>query len=582
MSVARLASGVSPEEASRSTDRIAAQLAELYPDTNVDWKINLLPVAYARFWPGHRGAIVPFLSLAFALAGIVLIVACLNSAGLLLARSTERRAELALRQALGASRIRLIRQLMVEALVLVACAAAIGIWITTGARSLLTLFPRPFMIPFDVDAQIDTRVLLFTILLSLGSVLLFALAPAWQATRFTPFDLRRWQTQGRRWTSVNLRQIALVGQVALSLLLMVAAGLFSRSLNRMTDVDLGFDPQNVLLVTIDPRGILEGSSGWSWDEAADEIRSLPGVSAVGLSNGPPLGSGVGNRDVVAAGYDITAPLSVNGRFVSRDYLETLRVPLRGSDFRGNESDRGTVIINQVMADTIWPNEDAVGRLLRFVGEDNYIQVVAVSGDPSCGSVLDDPSPCLYEPWNGTLFSTAVLTIRSESVPADIIPPVRERLRQLSADVAIYDARTMDAHLAERLSGPRLTAFLSSTLSVTTLVLLAVGVFALISTTVNQSMREIGIRMAVGAEPRQVLVPLVGEMFVWISLGVALGLALSAATSGYVASQLFGISATDPVTFLVAVAALALVAAVALYVPARRATRVDPMVALRHE
>ncbi len=364
MSVARLRSGVSLEQAGRSTDRIAAQLAEQYPDTNADWKIDLLPVGYARFWPGHREAIVPFLKSTLAVAGIVLIVACLNAAGLLLARGTERRGDVAIRQALGASRIRLIRQLIVEALVLVGCAAGIGIWITGGVRTLLTLFPRPFMIPFDLDVPVDARVLLFAAFVSLGSVLLFALAPAWRATRFAPFDPRCWRGQGQR-RSFDLRQIALVGQVALCLLLVITAGLLSRSLNRMTDIDPGFDLNNLLLLTIDPRGMREGGAGWSWDEAVEEILSLPGVSSVGLSNGTPFGRGVSNREVVAPG--VTVPISVNARSVSRGYFGTLGIPLRGNDFRGVESDGGTVIINQVMADRIWPSEDALGRQLSFVG-----------------------------------------------------------------------------------------------------------------------------------------------------------------------------------------------------------------------
>ena len=276
-------------------------------------------------------------------------------------------------------------------------------------------------------------------------MLVFALAPALQATRFVPFDSRRWQE--RRRGNLDLRQIAVIGQIGLCLSLVIAAGLFSRSLNRMADVDTGFDPHNLLLVTVDPRGMREGGAGWSWDEAAEEVRSLPGVSAVGLSNGTPFGPGVGKRDVSAPGYDVAVSMSVNARSVSRGYFDTLGIPLLGNDFRGeDESNEGTVIINQVMADRLSPNGDAIGRQLMFVGEDDYRRVVGVSGDPNCASLLDDPSPCLYEPWTGTVFTTAVLTIRAEGVPSDIVPPLRQRLRRLSADVAIYDARTMDGHL----------------------------------------------------------------------------------------------------------------------------------------
>ncbi len=583
MSVARLAPGVGIEQARSATAGIAAGLVTQYPGTHEGWKIDLLPVSYARFWPGHRRTIVPFLITSFSGTAILLLVACLNAAGLLVARNAGRRKEVALRQALGASRACLIRQNVVEALVLVAGAMGLGIWITHALRVLLVYFPRPAMILFDVDPRIDIRVLAFAVSASLVSVLLFALAPAWRATKTSTNEALRSGASLARPESVFFRQLLIVGQVALSLVLVIAAGLFSRSLNQMTDRDPGFETDNLLLATIDPRGVAD-QPRWSWTRVLEEIRSLPGVESASLSSHRPLGR-VGARNV-----EIRVPanatrsvfnVSIAPR-VTAGHFDTLGIPLSGTDFGVDASEKREIVVNEVLAELVWPGEDPVGRHLRLPIEDRDHRVVAVSKNRNCLSVLDAPTPCLYQTFGYLPMRSAVLVLRMSGPPLSISSTLRERIRRVDPAVALYDVRSMHAHLTELLSGPRLIAFLSRSLSMITLVLVGVGVFTLISFTVVQTTRHIGIRMALGADSRRLLAPLAKQALLVTCIGVALGLALSVAANRYIASQLFGVTASDPLTLVLAPVLLIFVAVVASSIPAIRATRLDPMIALRHE
>ena len=591
--IARPRAGVSRAQAAAEMETIAARLAAAHPRTNGGWGVMLESIE-ENFLSYFR----PTLFLLLGAAGVVLLISCANVANLLLARATARGREIAIRAALGATRWRIVRQLLAESLLLAlaggACGALLAWW---GVDLVVALIPGEIQrrIPGGVGAVgFDARTLGFAALVSLFTGLLFGLAPALHASR--P-DLTRalkvggaaGEGRGRR----RARDLLVVAEIALALVLLAGAGLLIRSLVRVQRAELGFDPRHVLRMGLPMTGAGDSAGG---EQAAryrrilERVAALPGVQSAALANNllagprdPGLPLTIEGRAAAAPGE---TPLAIN-RVVSPNYFETLGVPLRaGRDF--NEWDRpgapAVAIISRSLAERHWPGADPLGRRLRLGGSQSdspWLTVVGVVGDVR-HPLSAAPQPTVYRAQGQTPRAWMYLIARAAPDPAALFAAARGAVREAEAGQAISGLGTMEEWLGESVAEPRFVMTLLGLFAAVAVALAAVGVYGLMSYAVGRRTREIGVRVALGAQAGDV-VRLVVREGMWLALaGIALGLIVAAAASRLLAPFLFGLDPADPPTLVSISLLLAGVALLACYLPARRAARVDPLVALRHE
>jgi len=584
----RLKPGATLAQANAELDSIAKALQHDYPDANQGKGLTALSTAVV---PGQQTIVGAFLALLLALVGIVLLVACVNIAGMLLARAAARRREIAVRLAIGASRPRLVRQLLTETIVLFAVGCVLGLfltqWLTTVLLSLLPQLPFPLAIDFTVD----WRVVVFAVAVSFGCAVLFGLAPALQASRPDLVPALKTDGLGGNGSRLPLRSAFIVGQVTMSLLLIIVAGLFIRALDRAASIQPGFDQTNVDVVSMDIS--LSGRS--SRDAVAfsrtllDRVRSLPGVQSAAFAADLPLDGGrMGLGSLSAPGAQPPSGrtgFDADWNVVTPQFFRTLNIRLvRGRDFGDQDVAEapGAIIINEAMARRVWGTTDVIGRQL--IGDDDEgpgrWTVIGIVSDAQLISLGSTVEPYVYVPLSQRYLPRLSMVVRSTH--GGTIPQVRAVVRELDPNLPVTVAMPLSEVTAIGLIPQRLAAAVAGSLGVVVLLLAAIGIYGVTSYAADRRTREIGVRMALGADRKIVVRLVLRQGLVLTGIGVVLGLAAGAAGAQVLRSLLFGLSALDPVAFSGAALLFGFVSLVASYLPARRAAHVDPMIALRAE
>jgi Acidobacterial duplicated orphan permease len=589
----RLAPGATLATAQASFDVIARRLHDAYPsywgDVHEEARaITLLAERDARVIPQLRGAVVSFLGLLMAVVGLVLLICCANVANLLLARAAGRRRDVAIRLALGASRGRLVRQLLTESALLALLGAVLGVLLAKLAMGFLVAFKPPLPIPVALDLAVDRGVLAFTAVVAGVTGLIAGAAPTLKAARLDLVPALKGGTPDgspRRWRPA-LRNVLVVGQVAVCVILLAMAGLLLRSLRAAQAVDLGFDPQGIALFSIElgSQGYTEARGAAFYDDLIGRVGSLPGVRAVSLAESVPLGLSYSRRGVRVEGYQPRQgeDLEFGANIVAPGYFDVVRIPMaRGRAFtvRDRAGSLPVVIVNESFADRFWPGEDPIGKR---IGDGEVLrEVVGVARDSRVRSLNEGATPFFYLPYLQRYEPNMILEVRTAGDPAAVVPIVRREIAALDRDLPVQ-VQTMEEALGLSLLPQRVGATLLGVFSVLGLVLASIGLYGVVAYAVTQRTRELGIRLALGAETRDIYRVVIRQGMSLMIVGVTIGIAVALLLTRLVRGLLFGVSPADPLTLGVVVAILTVVALLASYVPARRATRVDPLVALHEE
>ena len=526
--------------------------------------------------------------------GCVLLIACVNVANLLLARAAAREKEMAVRTAIGAGRWRVARQLLTESVLLSTAGGALGLLFAVWGLGLLRWL-NPGNIPRLAAVGVDNRVLTFTAAVAVLTGVLFGLAPALRGSRM---NLSETLKEGGRSLAGGgqrlLRNLLVVTEVALSLVLLVCAGLLIRSFVRVQHVDPGFTPQNVLsmrIALIGPAYSDEARRVSFYQQLWERIRRLPGVEAAGGVSTLPLTGGIGWGSITIEGYDASSGQSMiqaDGRDASVGYFETMKIPLiRGRFFAEQDTKESAkvVIVDENMARTYWPNADPIDKRLKFGGPQSkapWMTVVGVVGNVKHYALDTDSRVALYTPHLQNGAGSLSVVARTTADPAGIAAAVTREARAMDPNLPIYDVKTMDQWFSESLARRRFAMLMLGLFALVAMLLAAVGVYGVMSYTVEHRTREIGIRVALGAQTRDVLRLIVRQGMMLAGIGVGIGVVAAIAATRLMTGLLFGVGATDPITFMAIALLLAIVALLACLLPARRATKVDPMIALRTE
>jgi putative ABC transport system permease protein len=583
--IGRLKPGVTVDQAQMEMSGIAGRLAEQYPDSNTGWDVKISPMQEYDV----RDMKSALLVLLGAVA-LVLLIACANVTNLLLARATARQKEVAIRTALGASRWRIARQLLTESVLLSIVGGGVGLLLAVwGMGSLLALAPQD--LPRVKDVALDSRALGFTLLVTLLTGVIFGLAPALQASKPNLNETLKEGGRGSTGGHHRVRSSLVISEVALALVLLVCAGLMIRSFLRLQQVSPGFNPSNALAVAVSLPGkkYPEGDQQAAFfTQLVEKVAALPTVQAVGVTQSLPiqsdyvLGFNIQGRPPDPPGEDV----STNYYAVSPDYFKAMGIPLlRGRLF--TELDRKdaprVAVINETMAKKFFPDEDPIGKHINVTnGPERFREIVGIVSDVKQYG-LDQPTTAqTYEPYLQTPFSGMTLIVRTEGNPTNLSAAIRDQVLAVDKDQPVSRIRPLDQIVSDSVSKQRFSMTLLGVFAVLALILAAVGLYGVMSYAVTQRTHEIGIRMALGASAGDVLRLVVGQGMMLALIGIGIGLIASFGLTRVMASLLFGVSATDPMTFIAISVVLAGVTLVACAVPARRALKVDPMIALRYE
>jgi predicted permease len=593
--MARLKPGVPLEQARARVATIGRRIEDAWPKTNAGLEAVLFPEIETRPEPGEDARDLSFAGVVFLGAvGLVLLIACANVANLLLARATARHREIAVRVAIGASRERIVRQLLTESLILATLGGGLGIALAGWATNVFSAsWHLPTDIPFAFDFGLDGRALAFTATISLLTAVVFGLFPALQASQpgiASALKAESLTPQGEKRS--RLRDALVVGQVATSCLLLICAGLALRSLGRMQKVDPGFDTRNGLLVTVTPSllGYDEARGQVFYRRLLDSVSSLPGVTAASLAHYVPLEFSAGAGNVYVDGREVRPGQPADETYwstVAPRYFETMGTRLlEGREFTpaDDASALPVVVVNDAFAKRYWPGEDPLGRTLRTVTPDApAATVVGVVATAKERTLTEAPEPHLYRPLAQNYPSAATLVVRSNGDARSLLPAVRDAVRALDPEIGLTDVKTLEQLVEGRaLAGTRFGTGLAAVFGVLGLGIAMVGLYGVLSYAVSRRVREIGIRMALGASRAGVLRLVVGQGMRLAAIGMVLGTIGAVAAARLLSSILYGVGGADVGIVAVVLAALAGVAALASYVPARRATRIDPITALRYE
>jgi predicted permease len=596
--MARLKPGVDLPYAKAALDVIAKRIAEQHPETDKGIALQIYPERLARPEPDPDNTI-PNVSLAFTvLAALVLLVACFNIANVLLVRATVRQREMAIRAAIGAGRMRLIRQYLTESLALAVLGGGAGLLMGWWASGFLSALPLGTDLPITFNFQPDIRVYLFTLAAVIVTGAVVGITPALRVARI---DVNSMLREGGRGSSDGrrrhlVRNALVMAQVAGSLLLLIVAGLFIRSAGKVREIDLGLNPAQVIDVPVDVHqlGYTEQQGRAFYREAEERLRALPGVVSVGQAFSVPLGLISSSSRVTVEGHPLETGQpepSVLYNMISPDYFETLRVPLhRGRVFAKADSEKAAkvAVINEAMAKKFWPNEDVLGKRFRLSGaqglENGFIEIVGVVQDGKYRGVVEEPQPFFYVPLEQSYMPLRTFHVRTSVPPESMEVQIAAELQNLAPGLPISGVRTLKEDL-EGINGYlffHLGAQLTAAMGALGLILAVVGVYSVVSYAAVQRTHEIGIRMALGAKPRDILRMVLSQSLIMIGLGLGIGLAIAFAGTRLLASLLVGVKSNDPATFIVVVGTLVSVALLACWLPARRATQTSPLVALRYE
>jgi predicted permease len=590
--VGRLKPGVTLDQAEANVVTIATQLEQEYPAPNGGRSARLLPLSQATIDPALRGNVVTASVVLTIVVALVLLIACANIANLLLARAAAREREVAVRVSLGAGRGHLLRQFLTESVLLAGLGGAAGLLVAFWAQHALWTLRPAFLQANAIDLSPDWRVLAFTLGVSVATGVSFGLAPAAHASRPGLVNGLKERTGqgGASLRGLSLRNALVVGQVALSVVALVASGLFLRSLSHAQRIDPGFETARlaVLSVNLESQGYNEARGLEFLRVARERAAEVPGVEAVTVGTNVPLGPGGFARTVFPEGVDATDRR--NGRFaqinvVVPGYFAAMRIPLvRGRDFTEADASGSpaVVVINETMARQFWPDREAVGQRFRFFGLPNLVEVVGVARDIKYNFLGENPQPFVYQPLRQAWGGGVTLHVRSAGDPALVLGPVRQEIQHLDRHLPITNVFAMRDVLAQSLWAPRMTALLLGVFAALSLVLAIVGLYGLLAYEVTQRTREVGIRLALGAERREVVGLVIRHAMTLTATGIALGIGLAFVLSRYAASLLYDVSPTDAVTYVAIPLLLAAAALSASYLPARQAARVDPVIALRFD
>ena len=586
LGIGRLKEGVTLDQAQADTDLIAAQLEQQYPDSNTGWSLRLIPLREILVGGSRK-----MLFILFGAVGFVLLIACANVANLLLVRAAARQKEIAMRTALGAGRLRIIRQMITESLLLAIFGGALGALLAVAGVKLLVSLSED-SIPRTANVKIDATVLAFTLLISLATGLLFGLAPAIRTMKENLVDALKDGVRGGSEATLKnrTRSLLVVFESAIAVMLLIGAGLLIRSLVALQNVDPGFDPNNVLTMRVDlplqKYNTPEKTSNF-FEQLETRVAGLPGVEAVGFITDLPL-SGQSNampfavegRPAVASNTDFP-----DFRRVNQNYLSAMRIPLRhGRNFTDKEvlQSAKVIVVSQSFVESVFPNEEALGkRLIIWSGIRNEpYEIIGIVGDIRHQSLQGEPSATMYIP---TLAPVRVtLVIRTQGDPLNLVGGVRKEVNALDPDQPIAAVRPMTEWVAMSAAGARYRTTLLGLFALLAMILAATGIYGVMSYSVAQRTQEIGVRMALGARSTDVLKLVVRQGMIPALIGIVVGLAGALALTRVMSSLLFGVTERDPITFGVVAALLIVVAFIACFGPARRATRVDPLLALRCE
>ena len=582
--IGRLKPGVTMAQAQSDTDAIAAQLAQQFPESNKGWKLRLELL-------GERliGSSRTSLFILFGAVGFVLLIACANVANLLLVRATARQKEVALRTALGASRSRIVRQLITESLLLALVGGALGALLAAWGIDLLVTLTRDSVPPTAV-VSIDATVLGFTFLVSLLTGLLFGVVPAFRTVKLNLSDALKEGAKSSEATFRNrTRSLLVVFESGLAVILLVGAGLLIRSLIALQNTNPGFDANNVLTMRVDlPRGkydTAEKSSNF-FQQLEQRLAGLPGVESVGFITELPLTGQPNDAPFTVEGRPPVAPdqkFGADFRRVNGNYFEALRIPLlRGRNFTEQEvrDSAQVIVVSESLVNTAFPNEEALGKRLLTVLSDKPFEIVGIVGDIRHRALELQPYATMYLPTVRP--GRTNVALRTQGDPLSLVPAVRKEVAALDPDQPIAAVRTMDEWVDRSTATPRYRTTLLGLFAALAMVLAATGIYGVMSYSVAQRTHEIGVRMALGAQRGKVLRLILRQGLLLVVIGLVIGLAGAFALTRVMASLLFGVTAKDPITFVVVAVLLSVVALVACYLPARRATKIDPLEALRYE
>ncbi|HEU4795894.1 MAG TPA: ABC transporter permease, partial [Pyrinomonadaceae bacterium] len=594
--IGRLKPGVSLDQASAELSAIAVRINEAYPnDRASSTRAKVMTETDGRF-EDMGGVFKSGGAIAMAITALVLLIACANVANLMLARAAARRKEIGIRLALGANRARLIRQLLTESLLLAVMGGGLGLllalWVTDLMQGFVPVLEYTIIKDFFA---LDSRALLFTLVISLATGLVFGLAPAWQSSNPDVVPVLKGVVEvqnRRRFGKLTLRNGLVVAQVALSLVVLVCSGLFIKSFRQAQTMDPGFNNPNGLIVSLNPSlvGYDDEQSRNFYRQLLDRTRGLPGVEAASVARLMPLGdSSNSNGPILKEGE--TLPRGSAGRTIMTNvvgpaFFSTMQIPfIEGRDFddRDQLKTQRVVVINQRMSEMLWPGESALGKRI-FIGTESREpwDVIGVVKTGKYRSLAEDPRPFIYYSMGQRRPSSMALVVRGGVDPRSLVGAIRGEVQALDRRVPVYAVKTMTEHMTYALWAPNMAASFSLAFGVLAVLLSAVGLYSVMAYVVSQRTREVGIRMALGADRSHVLQMITSQGMRLAGVGVVIGMVLALVLVRVLSSLLIGVSGYDPLILVLVPLLLGSVAFIASYLPARRATKVNPLIALRYE
>jgi predicted permease len=589
---ARLKDGVKAEQASQQLKVLGANLEKAFPAANKGRTFIAIPLLQSNVNPNLRGVLARAGVLLMAVVGLVLLIACANIANLLLSRAAGRKREISIRLAVGASRSRIVIQLLTEAIVLAIAGGGLGLVLAVLGRNLLWTFRPPFLANSNFSLALDNRVLLFNLAIALLTGVFFGLAPALQSSRpdLVSELKERTGSESSATRRFGLGNIFVMLQVGLSLVALIGAGLFLLSLRNAQQLDPGFDTTNLGMITFDVGSLnYDPARVKEFQRRVLEVaRATPGVREATLSSALPLVNGGFGRSVFPEGRDPNA--NRNGMFgqvdsISPDYLQTMHIPiLRGQSFDSSvrEDSPKVVVVNETAARRFWPNDDPIGKRFKFFGSDDWVQVIGVARDSKYNAIGEDPTAYMY--LSLLQYPSAAVTVffRTGQDTRSVLGALRSRVQELEPNLPLTNVWPIGEVFSQALWAPRFAASLLGIFAVIAMALCSVGIYGVVSYSVGQRVREIGVRLALGAQPRDVLLMVLRQSAVTMGIGMFVGLAAAFVLARFIVTLLYGVSGNEPVAFFGIALILALVGLLASYIPARRAAKVDPMVALHYE
>ena len=589
--VGRLKSQVDLAQARAAMKTVAAGLEKEYPRDNKGRTVELFSLNESALGINQRKQFSLAGGVLMGVVGLVLLIACVNLANLLLAQASKREKELSIRAAMGAGRARLVRQLLTESTVLSLLGGLAGLVVAYWGRNVLWSFRPPFLLDGSIDLSFDARVLGFTLLISLFTGLIFGIIPAIKASGTDINEVLKTGGRGGAlgWTHNRLRGLLVISEIALALVALVGSGLFLRSMQNAQQFNPGFESQNLLQMNFDLGALrYDADHGQQFfRDAIERAKTVPGVVSASVSSNGVFGGGLAGT--IFREGEQTDPNNrgtlVNFDDVTPGHFETMRIPLiSGRDFTDFDREKTTrvAIINEAMAKAIWPGQEPLGKRFAIVKEPELLQVIGVVGTTVVGQIGEDPQPVAYLPMRQQYSPFATLVVRTNSNPEPLIGAVRAQVQRIDKNLAFTNAQTVQQILGQGLWAARMGAALLGLFGALALILASIGIYGVLAYSVAQRTSEIGLRMALGAQPRQVLGLVLRQGMLLAVIGAAVGIIVALPAARMAGNLLYGVSATDPLTYVGITLLLMAVALLACYLPARRATRIDPLIALRVE